>query len=379
MQDSSPLQDLRLDLIAEVRNHARLTNPKHAWSNLEDMDLLKSTGLLQLEPGTGEWSITPAGTLIFGTETSISSLFPDLRTLIVYRDRADGKRLETETPLNLVETLHGLQNAVERSFPDQNSSESKDHASLRGKVFRTLFADFIKKRDYFHATSAKLTLNPEHLSLQFAQIPSPLNAQAGEKSLNTVLGDFFNALYPETASGIDGDASRKTMQVYFGATPVILHGSMFSFLALKPKIAPEHPSTPSKIPPAVSTPDDGSANATDKLAWKMQDALPQAKKVTPPGIHATMQGSQTKVFRESRSETSKIEWNAPKTVQVSRTAKILEYCKTPRYREEIQQHVGMNNRDHFRKEVLNPLIEKGLIRPTLPDKPNSPKQQYVTV
>src|SRR5690606_31140004 len=59
-----------------------------------------------------------------------------------------------------------------------------------------------------------------------------------------------------------------------------------------------------------------------------------------------------------------------------RTARILEFCRTPRHREEIQKHVGMNNRDHFRKDVLNRLIAQGLLAPTLPDKPNSPKQQY---
>jgi hypothetical protein len=62
-----------------------------------------------------------------------------------------------------------------------------------------------------------------------------------------------------------------------------------------------------------------------------------------------------------------------------RIQKILEFCKTPRYRSELQAHVGIVNRDYFRKDILNPLIEKGLLEPTLPDKPNSPKQQYGTV
>jgi ATP-dependent DNA helicase RecG len=66
------------------------------------------------------------------------------------------------------------------------------------------------------------------------------------------------------------------------------------------------------------------------------------------------------------------------SLQGERIEKILAFCKTPRYRSEVQAHVGINNRDYFRKDILNPLIEKGLLRPTLPDKPNSPKQQYST-
>lgn len=66
-------------------------------------------------------------------------------------------------------------------------------------------------------------------------------------------------------------------------------------------------------------------------------------------------------------------------LQAERIEKILEFCKTPRYRSEVQAHVGIVNRDYFRKDILNPLIENGLLAPTLPDKPNSPKQQYATV
>ena len=54
-------------------------------------------------------------------------------------------------------------------------------------------------------------------------------------------------------------------------------------------------------------------------------------------------------------------------------------CETPRYRSEIQEFAGFQNRDYFRKEILNPLIELGLLAPTLPDKPNSPNQQYRAV
>ena len=43
---------------------------------------------------------------------------------------------------------------------------------------------------------------------------------------------------------------------------------------------------------------------------------------------------------------------------------------------EIQLYVGMEDREHFSSEVLQPLLEKGLILMTTPDKPTSPKQRY---
>jgi len=57
---------------------------------------------------------------------------------------------------------------------------------------------------------------------------------------------------------------------------------------------------------------------------------------------------------------------------------ILEYCIEPRSRVEIQEHLGLKNRDHFRKSILLPLIESGQLLMTLPDKPSSPKQQFYT-
>lgn len=42
------------------------------------------------------------------------------------------------------------------------------------------------------------------------------------------------------------------------------------------------------------------------------------------------------------------------------------------------KQVGLKDREHFRLEILMPLIESGLLALTLPDKPNSPKQKYVT-
>jgi ATP-dependent DNA helicase RecG len=67
------------------------------------------------------------------------------------------------------------------------------------------------------------------------------------------------------------------------------------------------------------------------------------------------------------------------TMQDKRIAALLEFCSTPRTRDEIQQHLELANRDYFRKNILKPLLEAGQLRMTIPDKPNSKNQQYVTV
>ena len=58
--------------------------------------------------------------------------------------------------------------------------------------------------------------------------------------------------------------------------------------------------------------------------------------------------------------------------------KLLEFCKVPRSRSEMQKFMQLNHREHFRTKVLNPLIKGGLLKLTIPDKPTSPKQKYYT-
>lgn len=43
---------------------------------------------------------------------------------------------------------------------------------------------------------------------------------------------------------------------------------------------------------------------------------------------------------------------------------------------ELMQLVGLTHRATFQKNYLNPAIEAGLIKRTIPDKPKSPKQRY---
>lgn len=64
----------------------------------------------------------------------------------------------------------------------------------------------------------------------------------------------------------------------------------------------------------------------------------------------------------------------PSTPQV---LKALSFCETPRKRDEIQKHLALNDRKYFRLNVLNPLLEDGLLEPLIPGKPRSPKQKYI--
>ena len=68
------------------------------------------------------------------------------------------------------------------------------------------------------------------------------------------------------------------------------------------------------------------------------------------------------------------------TTQVNtqdRITALLDFCSSPKTREEMQAHVGIANREYFRKAILKPLLASGQLKMTIPDKPSSKNQKYI--
>ena len=59
--------------------------------------------------------------------------------------------------------------------------------------------------------------------------------------------------------------------------------------------------------------------------------------------------------------------------------KIIAYCMEPRSKAEIAKLCGFKDIKHFTSHYLKPLLESGRLRMTIPDKPNSRNQKYITV
>lgn len=55
---------------------------------------------------------------------------------------------------------------------------------------------------------------------------------------------------------------------------------------------------------------------------------------------------------------------------------LLAFCRTPRTRKEICDHLGLSSMSYAIQLYIMPLVEQGLIKLTIPDKPKSPKQLY---
>ena len=55
---------------------------------------------------------------------------------------------------------------------------------------------------------------------------------------------------------------------------------------------------------------------------------------------------------------------------------LIEFCRTPRTRQEIADYLGLSSISYAIKDYVMPLVDNGLIKLSIPDKPRSPKQLY---
>ena len=58
--------------------------------------------------------------------------------------------------------------------------------------------------------------------------------------------------------------------------------------------------------------------------------------------------------------------------------KILEYCKIARTKKEIAKFIGFKNLTYMTRKYLKPLLDEKKLLYTIPDKPQSRLQKYIT-
>ena len=65
--------------------------------------------------------------------------------------------------------------------------------------------------------------------------------------------------------------------------------------------------------------------------------------------------------------------------QVKTQDMIIEFCLIPHSKAEIAEHCGYKNTKNFTQKYLRPLLDSGVLKMTIPDKPRSRNQKYITV
>ena len=79
---------------------------------------------------------------------------------------------------------------------------------------------------------------------------------------------------------------------------------------------------------------------------------------------------------EERKHTATGQVAGQVTGQVA--AKVLQFCEQARKANEIQLLIGVKHRETFQDNYLKPIMAKGWLAMTIPDKPQSRLQRYQT-
>lgn len=86
------------------------------------------------------------------------------------------------------------------------------------------------------------------------------------------------------------------------------------------------------------------------------------------GLSRDQVGTKSASSRHQVGTKSALSWH--------QVEKLLNFAVVPRTIKEIMTEMGLKDRSKFRDKYMNPLLETGLINMTIPDKPQSSKQQY---
>lgn len=92
---------------------------------------------------------------------------------------------------------------------------------------------------------------------------------------------------------------------------------------------------------------------------------------TPSDFRVVLRNVNYNLHGQTVQETVQV------TMQDARMVELVDFCLTAKTRDEMQSHIGIVNRDYFRRAYLKPLLESGQLRMTIPDKPNSRNQRYI--
>ena len=323
------MEDLRSDLIERARAMTASRTANHPWKSMSDEELLRSAGLILKDSKQQLEGITLAAILLFGKDSTILSVLPQHKTDAIFRvenvDRYDDRDVIIT---NLLETYDRMIAFGQKHLSDPFVQEGVHRVSARDCILREICSNSLAHRDFSSGYVAKLVIERNRLYTENANRShghgalhlSSFEPYAKNPPISKVFREI--GLADELGSGMRN--TYKYTKLYSGGNPEFIEGDVFRTVVPLAPIAVE--------------------------------------KVGPQGgVHASPYDTP---------------YDAPHDTPHER---IIAFCTEPRSKTEIMRYCGYQDVKHFTKKYLKPLLESGQLQMTLPDKPQSHNQKYVTV
>ena len=320
------IEDLRTDIISRVRKQVLIQREDHPWGSMNDVDLLKSAQLLKKDFQTGKNGFSLAAILLFGKDETILSAVPHFRIdAILRRDNIDRYDDRDDIRTNLIDSYDRLMNFGEKHLNDPFYLENDQRVSLRGKILREVISNLLIHREYLNAFPAKLIIDRNTFMTENGNKPHGYGILRTDQLVpypkNPAIARVFKEIGRADELGSGTRNLFKYCKAYCGNDPQLYEEDVFRFV--------------------LSLTEQATEQAT------AQDTAQVTPQVTPQD-----------------------------ELQDERMKKLLVFCEHPRSRSEMQNFTGLKDREYFRLNILIPLINKGLLFLTVPNKPNSSTQKY---
>ncbi len=365
------LSDLRTDLIIKSRKLAALQQPDHSWASLDDFELLKSAGLYKKDYKSGEEGITMAGVLLFGKDDVISSILPHFKTDLIIRVK-DSLRYDDRDDVrtNLIDSYDRIMNFVKKHLPDPFFLNGTNRLNIRDVIFREIASNMLIHREYTNHFPAKLVIEKNRIFTENGNKPyihgniNPSDSTPYPK--NPTIAKFFREIgrAEELGSGVRNIT--KYAQAYAGSQPILTDKDIFRLDWVVNLFDEDIPPANDRLADhGFTVPVVANDQAGDQAASESDQVSSRSDQASDQAASESDQASD-QATSESDQVAGENDW-------------IVDFCAVPRSLTEIMKRTKYTARVYFKKTVLQPLIDRGVIAPVFADKPNHPKQKYIAV
>ena len=153
------LDFLDFELIRKAKKMAVSRMDNHAWSNMSEEEILRSSGLVLTDPDTGREGITLAAILLFGKDSTIRSVVPQYKTDAIYRvknvDRYDDREVIIT---NLIDSYSKLMEFGKKHLNDSFVLDGDQSVSARDKILREIISNILAHIYYSNAYTAQFVI-----------------------------------------------------------------------------------------------------------------------------------------------------------------------------------------------------------------------------
>jgi len=309
------LSDLKRDLIERVRIMAKnKSGENYSLANLSDKEMLKSLGLYQKDYKTGKTGLTLAAILLFGKDETIINVLPHHKTDAIVR-RINKDRYDDRDDIRT------------------NLIESYDR-----------LMSFVKKH------------LPDPFYLEDDTRVSLRNKIFREAVVNILIHrEFVNAFPAKMIIESDRVLFENSSRPHgYG----LIRPESFSPFPKNPKIA--------RVFKEIGLADELGSGVRNLFKYS---------KIYSNKDPEIIEGDIFKITISVPGTTGQVTEQV--TGQVTEQ-ELLAFCSIPKSTKEIMGFLGLKHREHFREDILKPLLESKKLSMTVPEKPTSSKQKYFT-